>query len=75
MAKKFLRYALVALMLIGYTSASAAFKGFTIDFRSTDLVPAEEQVQWGAVEFGVVIAEDGTLSRVAVDDASADIVL
>ena len=33
MAKKFLRYALVALMLIGYTSASAAFKGCTIDFR------------------------------------------
>lgn len=75
MARKFLRFALAAAMLAGSASAFAAFKDFSIDLRSTDLVPAEEQVQWGAVKFGVVFNDDGTLTRVDATDAAADMVL
>ena len=53
--------------------APAEFKDFAaiVNNQTGTLLTAEEQVQGTAVAFGVAVAEDGTVSRVAAEDASS----
>lgn len=71
---KFFRYALAAAMMLTTSSAFAAFKNFAIDLRS-DLLEETEQVGGTQLSYGVVFNEDGTLTRVDANDATADMVL
>ena len=63
------------LMMLGMTQTAVAadFKNFSVivNNQSGTLLTSEEQVQGTAVSFGVAVADDGTVSRVAADDASA----
>ena len=53
--------------------APAEFKDFSaiVNNQEGTLLTADEQVQGTAVELGIAVAEDGTVSRVAATDASS----
>ena len=63
------------LMMLGMTQSAMAadFKDFSVivNNQSGTLLTSEEQVQGTSIAFGVAVADDGTVSRVAVDDASS----
>ena len=63
----------LAMLGMAQNAAAADFKDFSVIVNNQDgtLLTAEEQVQGTAVNFGVAVAADGTVSRVAADDASA----
>ena len=63
----------IMLMLCGATYADGGFKDFAVIVNNQEgtLLTAEEQVQGTAVNFGVAVADDGKVIRVAADDASA----
>ena len=67
--KNLSRLLLVLVMLVGALSMSAAFRDFAVVLNNGTgtLLTAEEQVQGTAVNFGVTVAEDGTVTRVAAD--------
>ena len=67
--KKLFRLLLVLVMLVGATSMSAAFRDFAVVLNNGTgtLLTAEEQVQGTVVHFGITVAEDGTVTRVAAD--------
>ena len=73
--KKHLLRLCAFLMLFGMvqTIKAADFKDFSVivNNQTGTLLTAEEQVQGTAVNFGVAVADDGTISRVAADDASS----
>ena len=73
--KKHLLRLCAFLMLFGMvqTIKAADFKDFSVivNNQAGTLLTAEEQVQGTAVNFGVAVADDGTISRVAADDASS----
>ena len=73
--KKHLLRLCAFLMLFGMvqTINAADFKDFSVivNNQTGTLLTAEEQVQGTAVNFGVAVADDGTISRVAADDASS----
>ncbi len=76
MTKKYVRhFVCIILALLGMSqSANAAdFKDFSVivNNQTGTLLTAEEQTQGTAVEFGVAVANDGTVSRVAASDASS----
>ena len=76
MKYRLLKFSLLSimLMLLGGTSyAGGDFKDFAVIVNNQEgtLLTADEQVQGTAVSFGVAVADDGTVSRVAADDASA----
>ena len=52
---------------------AADFKDFSVivNNQSGTLLTSEEQVQGTSISFGVAVADDGTVSRVAVDNASS----
>lgn len=75
MARRFLRFALAASLLLGSTSAFAAFKDIKVDLTNGFLLTEQEVADKSLTTFGVAIADDGTASRVEKDDASANIVL
>ncbi len=62
------------LTMLGITqSAMAEFKDFAVivNNQSGTLLTSNEQVQGTAVNFGVAVASDGTVSRVDAGDASS----
>ncbi|MBR5749210.1 MAG: InlB B-repeat-containing protein [Prevotella sp.] len=65
----------VFLAMLGMTQSVAAadFKDFSVIVNNQDgtLLTAEEQSQGTAVAFGVAVAADGKVNRVAADDANA----
>ena len=73
--KHFRLFAWLFLMILGMTQTAMAadFKDFSVivNNQSGTLLTSEEQVQGTAVSFGVAVADDGTVSRVAVDDESS----
>lgn len=75
MAKKFLRLALAATLMLGSASAFAAFKDIKIDLTNKNLLTETEVADKSAVKFGVVIGDDGNPTRVEATDATANIVL
>ena len=63
----------LAMLGMSQVATAADFKDFSVIVNNQDgtLLTAEEQSQGTAVEFGVAVAADGKVSRVAKDDASA----
>ena len=63
----------LAMLGMTQTAAAADFKDFSVIVNNQEgtLLTAEEQSQGTAVEFGVAVAADGKVSRVAANDASA----
>lgn len=73
MKTKQLMFVLV-LLLCGTMTSWAGFKDFSVQVNNQDgtLLTSEEIATQGtAFEFGVAVATDGTVSRVAADDASS----
>ena len=72
---KSLRFSLLSflLLLCGMTYADGGFKDFAVIVNNQEgtLLTADEQVQGTEVNFGVAVADDGTVSRVAADDATS----
>ncbi len=68
-------FSFIALMLCLVVPATAAFKNIKIDLTNGNLLTAEEVAGQTSVTFGVLIADDGAATRVAADDANANIVL
>lgn len=66
---------LLMLLCFGRISASAAFKDIKLDLTDGAFLTEEEISSKSAFSFGVAIAADGTPTRVAVDDATANIML
>ena len=64
---------LCLLLMLAIVSRADGFKDFGAIVNNQDgtLLTAEEQVQGTVINFGVAVADDGTVSRVAADDASA----
>ena len=64
---------LCLLLMLAMVSRADGFKDFSVIVNNQDgtLLTADEQVQGTDVYFGVAVADDGTVSRVAADDASA----
>lgn len=53
-------------------AAATAFKNFAVDLTNGNLLEDGEKTQWNAVgPFGIAVATDGTISRVAADAANA----
>ena len=76
MKKQLLRLSTLCLLFIlGMTqqATAAEFRDFSVILNNQEgtMLTPEEQVQGTDVAFGVAVAEDGTVSRVALDDASA----
>ena len=64
---------LCLLLMLAIVSRADDFKDFSVIVNNQDgtLLTADEQVQGTEVYFGVAVADDGRVSRVAADDASA----
>ncbi len=74
MSKHLARLGTLCLMLLlSAVSQAADFKDFSaiVNNQEGTLLTSEEQKQGTEVSFGVAVADDGTVSRVAADDASA----
>ncbi len=77
MSKKYYKH-LVCLFLamLGMSQSASAFTNIKVDLMNGNLLNAEELVQWQQLpEIGIAVAEDGTVSRVAADDAKAVAIL
>ena len=73
MSKHLARLGTLCLMLLlSAVSQAADFKDFSVIVNNQEgtLLTSEEQSQGTAVSFGVAVADDGTVSRVATDDAT-----
>ncbi len=75
MIKNISRYVLALLMMVVAMPSFAAFKDFKIDLTAyndaSSLLTAEEVSSKTSFEFGIAVADDGTISRVGTTDASA----
>ena len=61
------------LLMLAMVGKAQQFKDFAVIVNNQEgtLLTADEQSQGTAVNFGVAVADDGTTTRVAADDASA----
>ncbi len=66
---------LAVACLLGSMSAQAAFKDIKVDLTNGNLLTAAEIADKPMVTFGLAVADDGTVTRVAADDASSAIKL
>lgn len=75
--QKLLRMLLVLVVLVVTTTVRAEFRDFSVILNNGtgSLVSADEQVQGTVLNFGVAVAEDGTVSRVAADATDAAAVI
>lgn len=79
MIKNISRYVLALLMMVVAMPSFAAFKDFKIDLTAykdaSSLLTADEVSNNANFEFGIAVADDGTISRVDKADASATAVI
>ena len=61
--------------LVGLLPAHATFKDIKLDLTGGNFFTDAEKTDKSSVSFGIAIADDGSATRVAADDASANIVL
>lgn len=61
--------------LVGLLPAHATFKDIRLDLTGGNFFTDAEITDKSSVSFGIAIADDGSATRVATDDASANIVL
>lgn len=73
--KKLLRVFLTMVCLVGLLPAHATFKDIRLDLTGGNFFTDAEITDKSSVSFGIAIADDGSATRVATDDASANIVL
>ena len=73
--KKLLRVFLTMVCLAGLLPAHATFKDIKLDLTGGIFFTDAEKTDKSSVSFGIAIADDGSATRVATDDASANIVL
>lgn len=73
--KKLLRVFLTMVCLVGLLPAHATFKDIRLDLTGGIFFTDAEKTDKSSVSFGIAIADDGSATRVAADDASANIVL
>ena len=73
--KKLLRVFLTMVCLAGLLPAHATFKDIRLDLTGGIFFTDAEKTDKSSVSFGIAIADDGSATRVATDDASANIVL
>ena len=73
--KKLLRVLLTMVCLAGLLPAHATFKDIRLDLTGGIFFTDAEKTDKSSVSFGIAIADDGSATRVAADDASANIVL
>lgn len=73
MKKIFGTFLTLVLLMLGTGMAWADFKDFSVilNNQAGTLLTSEEQVQGTAFEFGIVVGSDGTVTRVAKDDATS----
>lgn len=71
MKRNYLKTLLLAAMLPAGFVANAEFKDFAVNLGEKGILTAEETVQNAPVSFGITVNADGTVARVAADDASA----
>ena len=73
MKKNFLRFSLLGILIMLCGNVFAEFKDFEVivNNQTGTVLTSEEQVQGTSVQFGVAVASDGTVSRVAAGDASS----
>ncbi len=69
------RLGLLCLFLLTTLVAKADFRDIKVDLTNGGLLTSEEQSAQSSVTFGVAVAEDGTVSRVAADAADANAVI
>lgn len=71
------QFMLVLMMLLsgGVTTTLAAFRDIKIDLTDGAFLTDEEKGGQSTFSFGMVIGDNGTQTRVAADDATANIVL
>ena len=70
--KKLFKFVLVWVALLGVLPATAAFKDVKIDFTNDQIMTSADA---NVTTIGIAIADDGTVSRVAADDASANLLV
>lgn len=75
MTRRILNVVLVLACLLGFQSANAEFKDIKVDLTNGNLLTDDEIANQSITKFGVAVGADGSVSRVAADDASAAIVL
>ena len=75
MNRKTFCMSLAVACLLGAGSVQAAFKDIKVDLTKGNLLTAEEIASKNKVTFGLAVADDGSVSRVAQDDASSAITL
>lgn len=75
MTKRIWNLVLVLACLLGYQSAWAQFRDIKVDLTNGNLLTETEISGGSSIKFGVAIADDGTATRVAADDATAAIIL
>ena len=80
MTKQYIKtFCLLFLAMLGMAQTAAAattFKNFAIDLTNGNLLEESEKVQWQSISaFGIAVADDGTVSRVAADAANAAAVI
>jgi len=69
----YFRYVKVLYPVVASTART--FRNFALDFSQAGIITADEISNGSAVNFGVAVAADGTVSRVAADDATAEAVI
>ncbi len=73
MKYKLLRLSLLSMLMMLYGNVFAEFRDFEVIVNNQEgtMLTSNELVQGTSVEFGVSVASDGTVSRVASGDASS----
>lgn len=74
MKSNFFSGILTAACLLFGSNAVAAFKDVKIDLTGGNLL-TESEIGGSAINFGVTVADDGTVNRVEATDASAVLVM
>lgn len=75
MTSKLMRF-LCMVMLMALVLPASAFKDFKVDLTNKALLTEEEYASGAsAFSFGIVVGEDGSVTRVAANDPTADVVL
>lgn len=75
--KNLFKVFLMIMLFVGVMPASAAWKDIKIDLAQSAFLEASEMDEstHPRVSLGLVVADDGSLTRVAADDATANIIL
>ena len=69
--QKLFRILLMSVLVVGAMTVQAASSDFSASFIAAGLLTEDEVANMTSVEFGLAVAEDGTVTRVAADATNA----